>query len=61
MPVLVQPNQSNAWLEQGTLPPVPGIGIVDRHAVARDVNHADRDHPGLIEPIATLFDQEYGV
>ena len=61
MPVLVHPNHTEAWLVQGTLPPVTERGVVDRHAVSRDVNHAKHDHAGLIQPIATLFDQEYGV
>ena len=61
MPVLVHPNHMEAWLVQGTLPPVTERGVVDRHAVSRDVNHAQHDHAGLIQPIATLFDQEYGV
>ena len=60
MPVIMEHEQVGDWLDYGVMPPIPEIGLINRHPVDRSVNRVGEDHPGLIRPIPRLFDQEYG-
>ena len=61
MPVILSLEELPAWLATGELPAETGFGSIDRHPVAREVNNISVDHAGLIRPLPSLFDQEYGV
>ncbi len=60
MPVLLTENNLDSWLNEGELPELESSFRIDRHPVSRDVNRPTTNHRGLIEPLRTLFDQEYG-
>ena len=60
MPVIIDHDRMDDWLELGLLPSTPESGLFNRHPVDRAVNRVGEDHPGLIRPIPRLFDQEYG-
>ena len=49
------------WFDEGMLPPHTPKGTITRYPVSRDINRPGINHPGLVEPLRTLFDQEYGV
>jgi putative SOS response-associated peptidase YedK len=55
MPVLVEQDELQAWLEGGEVPPLPKSGTVERYVVSREVNRTGEDHQGLIRRIPTLF------
>jgi len=55
MPVLIEGQELDAWLAKGRVPPAPQPNTVQKHAVGREVNRTSANHPGLIEPIPTLF------
>lgn len=58
MPVLLDKDNLEVWLKDGTLPSSPEAGSINRYPVSRNVNHAEQNHPGLIRPIPRLFDHE---
>ena len=58
MPVVVEPRFLKSWLNEGQLPPPPTTGTIQCHPVSRRVNRVEEDHPGLVEPLVTLFDHE---
>ena len=58
MPVLLDKDNLEVWLKDGTLPSPPEAGSINRYPVSRNVNHAEQNHPGLIRPIPRLFDHE---
>ena len=58
MPVLLDNDNLEVWLKDGTLPSPPEAGSINRYPVSRNVNHAEQNHPGLIRPIPRLFDHE---
>ena len=60
MPVLLERGEVDDWLDKASLPNLPSEGTVRNHPVSREVNRAGVDHAGLITPLRTLFDQEYG-
>lgn len=60
MPVLLDPHEVEPWLSTGALPQQPGIGVIDRHPVSREVNSVHNNHAGLVKPLPGLFNQEYG-
>jgi putative SOS response-associated peptidase YedK len=60
MPVLLERGEVDDWLDKASLPNLPSEGTVRNHPVSREVNRAGVDHAGLIAPLRTLFDQEYG-
>lgn len=60
MPVIMDHDQMEDWLNRGFLPPAIKSGTIGRHPVDRAVNRVSEDHPGLIRPVPRLFDQEYG-
>ena len=61
MPVLISANDMEGWFDEGMLPPPTPKGTITRYPVSRDINRPGINHPGLVEPLRTLFDQEYGV
>lgn len=60
MPVLLESHEVEPWLSSGALPQLPGIGVIDRHPVSREVNSVHNNHAGLVKPLPGLFNQEYG-
>ena len=60
MPVLLPTEALDAWLRAGEAPSTPPPSTVEQHPVASEVNRVSANHAGLIRPIPTLFDQEYG-
>ena len=61
MPVILSKEEIDAWLSDGMLPSKTPIGSIDRHPVSREVNKPSSNHSGLVKPLPSLFDQEYGV
>lgn len=61
MPVILSKEEIDAWLSEGMLPSETPIGSIDRHPVSREVNKPSSNHSGLVKPLPSLFDQEYGV
>jgi len=55
MPVLIEPGQAEAWIHQQSWQGWPQSGVVQAHAVGREVNRTAVDHAGLIRPLPTLF------
>jgi len=60
MPVLLTNEHLGLWLTEGEQPDETPTSTIARHPVSTEVNRVTANHPGLIEPIPTLFDQEYG-
>ena len=60
MPVLLDSHEVEPWLSSGALPQQPGIGVIDRHPVSREVNSVHNNHAGLVKPLPGLFNQDYG-
>lgn len=58
MPVLLDKDTMPSWLSEGATPEIPHLGTIDRHAVSREVNRPNTNHPGLIVALPTLFDHE---
>lgn len=54
MPVLIDEENANAWLEDAQLP--SSKFMIDVHPVDREVNKTTAQGPQLIQPIRTLFD-----
>lgn len=61
MPVILTHESISAWLADGILPGETPEGTIDRHPVSREVNKPSVDHRGLVAPLPSLFDHEYGV
>lgn len=55
MPVLVDPSQASAWVHDQTWEGWPESGVLETHAVGREVNRTVVDHAGLTRPLPTLF------
>ena len=60
MPVLMTTDHLGAWLSEGDSPDETPASTIARHPVSKEVNRVTANHPGLVKPIPTLFDQEYG-
>jgi len=60
MPLLLSVNELQPWLTEGALPQPPPPGTIDHYPVSREVNRINVDHEGLVLPLKTLFDHEYG-
>lgn len=60
MPVLMTLSELEPWLANGALPQPLHPGTIDRYPVSREVNRTETDHAGLVLPLKTLFNHEYG-
>ena len=61
MPVLISDTTMEGWFDERYAPTAHTKGDDHRHPVRAVINRPGINHPGLVEPLRTLFDQEYGV